>query len=111
MAKSKLENYEDLIAALVGRYLSVDSLAFACNMDCIAVNQRLGFLIKHGLVEEKRCHSKTLYALTKRGLTVHRTLTVTKRLEQLKVKVNVADETLAAVSGFSDQRGEPRQRR
>ncbi len=111
MAKSKLENYEDLMAALVGRYLSVDSLSFACNMDCVAVNQRLGFLIKNELVEEKQCHSKVLYALTKRGMTVHRTLTVVKRLERLKVMVKATDGRIAAVSRFSDQGEEPKQQR
>jgi predicted transcriptional regulator len=108
MAKSKLESYEDLIAALVGRYLSVDSLAFACNMDCVAVNQRLGFLIKNGIVEEKRCHNKTLYALTKRGMTIQKTLTIAKRLEQLKVTVKTIDETLVTFSRLSEQGKEPK---
>jgi predicted transcriptional regulator len=111
MAKSKLENYEDLIEALIGRYLSVDGLAFACNMDCVAVNQRLGFLIKNELVEEKRCHNKTLYTLTKRGITIQRTLAVAKRLERLKATVKVADETLVTLSRVSDQGEEPKQRR
>ncbi len=111
MAKSKLENYEDIIAALVGRYLSVDSLAFACNMDCVAVNQRLGFLIKNGLVEEKQCHDKTLYALTKRGITVQRTLAITKTMDRLKITVKTNDETLGTVSGFSNKGDEPKQRR
>ncbi len=102
MAKSKLESYEDLLTALVGRYLSVDSLAFSCGMDCMAVNQRLIFLIRNGLVEERQCHSKTLYALTKRGLTIQRTLAVTKRLDELKVTVNLGDETISTVPrGFN----------
>ena len=102
MAKSKLQNYEELMQALVNRYLSVDSLAFACNMDCIAVNQRLGFLIKNGIVEEKRCHNKRLFALTKRGLAIQKTLVITKRLDQLKTTVKAADEELVALSRFSD---------
>lgn len=110
MPKSKLENYEDLIAALVGRYLSVDSLAFACSTDCVAVNERLSFLIKNRLVEEKRCHSKTLYALTKRGLTVQRTLAIAKRLERLKTTVKAIDDTFVTVSRSPDQ-GEPKKQR
>jgi predicted transcriptional regulator len=111
LAKSKLENYEELITALVGRYLSVDSLAFACNMNCVAVDQRLGFLIKNGLVEEKRCHNKTMYCLTKRGMTIQRTLAIAKRLEQLKVTVKTTDETFVAVPKASDHGEEPKQRR
>jgi len=111
MPKSRLENYEDLMEALVDRYLSVDSMAFACNMDCVAVNQRVGFLIKNGLVEEKRCHNKKLYALTKRGLAIQKTLAITKRLEKLKTTVRTVDEALVALSRFSDQGEEPRQQR
>ena len=50
MRKSKLENYEDLLSALMDRYVGVDSLAFKCNMDCLAVNTRLEFLIANHLV-------------------------------------------------------------
>lgn len=96
------------MAALVDRYLSVDSLAFACNMDCVAVNQRLGFLIKNGLVEEKQVHNKQLYALTKRGQAIQKTLAITKRLEQLKTTVKAVDEAIVAVSKFSDQDEEPK---
>jgi predicted transcriptional regulator len=108
MPKSKLECYEDLMAALVDRYLSIDSLAFACNMDCVAVNQRLGFLIKNGLAEEKRIGNKRLYALTKRGIAIQKTLAITKRLEKLKTTVKAVDEALVAVSRFSEQDEEPR---
>ncbi len=111
LTKSKLENYEELITALVGRYLSVDSLAFACNMNCVAVDQRLGFLIKNGLVEEKRCHNKTLFCLTKRGITIQRTLAIAKRLDQLKVTVKTIDESFVTVPKTSNRGGEPKQRR
>jgi len=104
--KSKLENYENLMEALVDRYLSVDSLAFSCNMDCVAVNQRLGFLIKNGIVEEKKCSNKNLYALTKRGLAIHKTLAITKRLEKLKTTVKAVDEALVTVSKYSELSGE-----
>jgi len=109
LPKSKLENYEVLMAALVDRYLSVDSMAFACNMDCVAVNERLSFLIKNGLVEEKQVRSKKMYALTKRGQAIQKTLAITKRLEQLKTTVRAVDEAIAAVSKFSSEDEEPRQ--
>jgi predicted transcriptional regulator len=107
MAKSKLENYEDLLQALVDRYLSVDGLAFSCNMDCVAVTQRLDFLIKNGLVQEKQCHKKKLYALTKRGLAIQKTLAITKRMERLKTTVKAIDESLVAMQRFSDKREDP----
>jgi predicted transcriptional regulator len=111
MPKSKLENYETLMDALADMYLSVDSLAFACSMDCIAVNQRLGFLIKNGMVEEKLCYNKRLYALTKRGLAIQKTLVITRRLEKLKTAVKAVDEALVAVSKSSSRHEQTRRRR
>ena len=110
MRKSRLEQYEEIMGALVDRYLSVDSLAFTCSMDCIAVNQRLGFLIKNGIVEEKNFHSKKLFALTKRGLAIQKTLAITRRLERLKATVKVADDVLLVFLRFSDQHEENRKR-
>jgi hypothetical protein len=77
-------------------------------MDCIAVNQRLGFLIKNGVVEEKNCHSKKLFALTKRGLAIQKTLAITRRLERLQTTVKSADDALLAFPRFSDQHEENR---
>jgi predicted transcriptional regulator len=111
MSKSKLENYEAIMQALVDRYLSVDSLAYACGMDCVLVNERLGFLIKNGLIEVKQCHSKTLYGLTKRGLSIQKALAITQRLDQLKTSAKMIDEELVAISRFSDDSKEPEQRR
>lgn len=110
MANSKLENYENLMTALVDRYLSVDSLAFSCGMDCNAVKRRLSFLIEEGLVEEKQVHTKKLYALTKRGLAIHKALTIAKRLDELKTAVETADERLMAMRVF-DQNDEHLQKR
>jgi predicted transcriptional regulator len=111
MRKSKLEQYEELLAKLVDRYLSVDGLAFACGMDCVAVNQRLHFLMKNGLVEEKKCHNKQLFGLTKRGLTIHKTLVITRHLERLKTTVKMADSVLVAFPRVSDLQEEKRRQR
>jgi len=110
MRESRLEQYENLMEALVDHYLSVDSLAFACNMDCIAVNQRLGFLIKNGLVEEKKCHNKKLFALTKRGLSIHKTLAITRRMEKLRPLSKVIDDALLTLPRFDEQGVENRKR-
>ncbi len=111
MRKSKLENYEAILQALVDRYLSVDSLAFTCGMDCSRVVDRLAFLMRNGLVEEKQCHNKTLYALTKRGVTIQKTLAITKRLEELKVPVKIVDTELFTFTGFSDDAEESAKQR
>ena len=110
MRESRLEQYEKLMETLVNHYLSVDSLAFACNMDCIAVNNRLCFLAKNGLVEEKTCHNKKLFGLTKRGLSIHKTLAITRRLQKLRPMVKVVDDSLLALPEFGDQDDETRRR-
>jgi hypothetical protein len=48
-----------------------------------------------------------LYALTKRGLTVYRTLTVTRRLEKLKSNIRMMDEALQAIPSLPENTGEP----
>ena len=94
MPKSKLELYEDLIEALADRYLTIDSLAFACNMNCVAVGKRLEFLIQNCIVKENRCNKKTLYSLTTRGVAICRTFAITRRLEKMKTTIAVIDEAL-----------------
>lgn len=110
MPKSKLELYEDVLSALVDKYLSVDSLAFECNMDCVAVNKRLDFLIKNGLVEKNICSKKILYSLTTRGVAIHKTLAITKRLNKLKTTIQRIDEALQALPALSEH-GEEKPKR
>jgi predicted transcriptional regulator len=110
MRRSKLENYETIMRALVDRYLSVDSLSFYCGMDCVAVNERLGFLTQNGLVEEKQCHTKTLYALTKRGLAVQKTLALTQRLDELKTTVKAVNEEMVTMKFSEDVEKTPHRR-
>lgn len=85
MHKSKLELYSEVLQALAKKPLTIDGIAFECNMDCVALDQRLAFLAKNGLVQEGTCKRKATYALTRRGAAVAKTLTVTKRLEKLHV--------------------------
>ena len=93
MRKSKLELYEDILSALANKYLSVDTIAFQCNMDCISASKRLDFLMQNNLVRESHCNQKILYSLTTRGEAVHGTLPVTKRLKKLK-KPKIISENL-----------------
>ena len=102
MQRSKLELYEDILTALVDRRLTVDAIAYACNMDCIALRQRLAFLLKSGMVEEKTYRKQTRYALTRRGLAIYKTLTITRRLEKLQTTIKDVDDALKMIPAFSE---------
>jgi predicted transcriptional regulator len=106
MRKSKLELYEDILTALVNKSLTVDSIAYVCNMDCFALRQRLNFLIKNDLVEEKTYNTKTRYALTRRGLAIFKTLALTKHLEKLQTNITRIDEALQAIPSLSEYNAE-----
>ena len=106
MRKSKLELYEDVLCALVDKYLTVDSLSYQCNMDCVAVKQRLDFLLKNGLVQENQCSKKVLFSLTGRGLAIYKTLAITRRLEKLKTTIKMIDKTLHALPALSKHKEE-----
>jgi predicted transcriptional regulator len=106
MRRSKLELYEDILTALVDRNLTVDAIAYDCNMDCFGVRTRLDFLLKSNLVEEKTYKEKTRYALTRRGLAIYKTLAITKSLEKLQTNIKRIDEALQAIPAFSEYNAE-----
>jgi predicted transcriptional regulator len=110
MRRSKLELYEDILTALADRHLTVDAIAYVCNMDCISLRQRLEFLLKNGLVEERNYKKKTRYALTRRGLAIFKTLTITKRLEKLQTTMKKIDEALQAIPSLSEYHAEKAKR-
>jgi predicted transcriptional regulator len=102
MRRSKLELYEDILKALVNKALTVDSIAYACNMDCVALRQRLNFLMQSGLVEERIYAKKTRFALTQRGLAIFKTLVLTKSLEKLQTNMKKIDEALQAIPSLTE---------
>ncbi len=110
MRRSKLELYEDILTALVDKPLTVDTIAYACNMDCIALRQRLSFLAKNGMVEERTYKKKTRYALTRRGLAIFKTLTITRRLEKLQTTIKKMDEALKMIPALSEYNEEKTKR-
>ncbi len=110
MRKSKLEIYEAILSALIDKYLSVDSLAFECDMDCVAVNERLEFLIKNRLVEKNHCDKKILYSLTTRGEAICKTLAITKRLNKLKASIKIINKALHALPAPEEQNEEATKR-
>jgi predicted transcriptional regulator len=110
MRRSKLELYEHILTALVDKPLTVDAIAYACNMDCIALRQRLNFLAKNGMVEENNYRKKTRYALTRRGLAIFKTLTITRRLEKLQTTIKNVDEALKMIPALSEYNEEKTKR-
>jgi len=110
MSRSKFELYEDVLNALVKKSLTVDGIAYECNMDCVALRQRLDFLMKNGLVEENSCKKKTVYALTKRGQAIFKTLTITRRLEKLKITIKMIGDVLQMLPTLPEEDGETTKR-
>jgi len=110
MQRSKLELYEEILYALVNKHLTVDGIAYACNMDCVALRQRLEFLMQNGLVEEKTFGKRTCYTLTRRGLAIFKTLALTKRLEKLRTTMKKIDEALQAIPSLSEYNTEKAKR-
>lgn len=110
MQKSKLETYEEILHVLVNKHLSVDAIAYVCNMDCVTLRKRLGFLLQQGLVEEKTFGKVILYCLTRRGLAIFKTLALTKRLEKLQNKMEQINDALQATPSFSELNAEKTKR-
>ena len=110
MRRSKLELYEDILTALADKPLTVDAVAYACNMDCIALRQRLNFLAKNGMVEENNYKKRKRYALTRRGLAIFKTLTIARRLEKLQTTIKKMDEALKMIPALSEYNEEKTKR-
>ncbi len=106
MQKSKLEHYEEILFALVDRSATVDAIAYACSMDCVALRKRLEFLMKQGLVEEKNFRKVTCYGLTRRGLAICKTLAITKRLQKMQTTMKQIDQALQAIPPLSESNAE-----
>ena len=102
MRRSKLELYEDILTALADKHLTVDAIAYTCSMECFALRQRLEFLLENGLVEEKHYQKKTRYALTRRGLAIYKTLSLTRHLEKLQINMKKISETLQDLPSLSE---------
>jgi len=71
-------------------------------MDCIALRQRLEFLLTNGLVEITNFKRTECFALTRRGIAIFGTLTITKRLEKLQTTIKQLDEALHAIPALSE---------
>ncbi len=109
MNRSKLELYEDILQALAKKPLSIETIAFNCNTDCVNLRQRLNFLIKNDVVQEREYPKKTLYAITARGLAIFKTLSLTHRLKKLQTTFKEFDQRIA-IAAFPEI-NEPKSRK
>ena len=103
MRRSKLRLYEDILCSLQSRAKTIDEIAYNTNMDCIALRLRINFLLKNRLIEEKTGKKAVLYMLTPRGLSIHKTITITKRLEKLQTNLQKVNNNLKSLSIFPKQ--------
>jgi predicted transcriptional regulator len=110
MQKSKLELYEEILQTLVNKTATVDAIAYACNMDCVALRKRLEFLLQQGLVEEKNFKKVTCYTLTRRGLAIFKTLALTKRLQKMQTAIKQAGKTLQTIPSLPEHNSEKAKR-
>ena len=93
MRRSKLEVHVDILKALAlhRRPLRLTHIMYKANGNCDTLKQYLDFLIQHNLVEEQKLHKKrhqtrTVYAITERGLTV------LKYFRELKNALQITEE-------------------
>ena len=110
MRQSKLENYEDILAALADKPSTIDAIAYSGNMDCVILRQRIDFLIANNLVEERNYEKKTLYALTRRGVSIFETLRLTKSLEKLQNKVPNIDQKTKKIETIQEFTNKPKRK-
>jgi predicted transcriptional regulator len=101
--RSRLELYENIIGALAKRALTIEDIAFECKMNCVNLQDRLDFLMKHNLVDlEISLDNRAFYVLTRRGLAISRTLDITKRLEKLQSRSRI--QTVAAFTKTDEEK-------
>jgi predicted transcriptional regulator len=87
MRRSKLEIHLDVLKALAHGPLKITHIAYKTAINCKDLKQRLEFLIKQNLVEERAAGKRTLYIITERGMTV------LKNLRQLETALPIAYTT------------------
>ena len=96
MRKSKLEQYQEILAALKNRPLTVGYLSYKTGIDCIILRQRLDFLAVNGLVKEQLSSSKKVFAISERGSAVLKALDVQRKLEKAKTTMIAVDRAMQA---------------
>jgi predicted transcriptional regulator len=80
--RSKLEIYLDVLSILAQRGpLKLTHIMYKANVNCSVLVEYLGFLMQKELVEERSGgKSRTVYAITQRGVTVLKYFVELKRV-------------------------------
>jgi len=88
MRRSKLEQYVDILQILSHRGpLKLTHIMYKANVNCKVLKGFLDFLVKQSLIEERpNGRSRTLFAITERGITV------LKYFRELKLALPIVEE-------------------
>ncbi len=93
MPRSKLEKYINILEVLVPKPIELEKISYETNIECRMLYQYLNFLRANKLVEKRSSsETKTVYAITERGLAVFRTLQAQKYLRKLKSILPMIEE-------------------
>lgn len=102
LRRSKLENYQAILAALAKRPLTVDRIAYKIDMDCRILGQYLESLMRNGLVVEKFTGERKLYAITERGMSVFRALNFQRYFEKIAKTIKTINMSEPAPTQISN---------
>jgi predicted transcriptional regulator len=103
MKKSRLEACEEILSALMKEASAVDRLSYETSMDCNTVKQHVHFMMKNGLVNQRKLGKKAIYAATDRGVAVLRALNFQKYLEKVKNSIGTLDEAMQVIPAMSNR--------
>lgn len=93
MRRSKLEMYVDILKVLAHRGpLKLTHIMYKANVNCNVLREYLDFLLKQDLVEERNLgKSRTVFAITQKGITVLR------NFRELKQMLPIIEETRSII--------------
>ena len=108
MRRSKLRCYEDIICVIYNKEKTVDEIAFNLNMDCLALQTKLKFLLENNLVEKINDNRVMLFGLTKRGFAIFKTISISRKLAKFQTNIQNIDNTLRTIhisseNGFKER--------
>jgi predicted transcriptional regulator len=106
MRRSKLETYEVILESLLNEPLTTDRLAYETNLSCVSLRNNLDFLIQNGVVEERVLGNETQYAITERGISVLKTLSFEKYLQQITRSIKTVDDASQIIPVILKRRDE-----
>jgi predicted transcriptional regulator len=102
--RSRLEIYADIIRSLAKQSLTLDEIAYEVSTNCLTLQDKLDFLVNHDIVSfEISRDNRVFYVLTRRGVAIFRTFSITERLEKLQGKNKTSAEALRIVSVLEQQ--------